>query len=317
MIFQLFGQVKVILQGIFGLGGVGDIVGIVKVGFCDVVGVFFYGFDIDFYCFYLVEGIEDVENVNVCFSSFFYEFDDEVVWIGSIIYCVRVLQQYLEVDIWNCFLQELQVFLGVFFEEVYGNIESGVVLDFYREDIIVVVQGEVVGDFFYVVSMYVGGQQRLVGILECGICILNGFLFFELLCEVFCIELLQFLLGIIRYWGFRVISGYYWVDKNFVFVFVFYIWIVIDDDFCQVVEEFGVMVLLVGYCYEFGVVLYEVDGGKFLLKGLVLKQVEQEINIGIYVLYLEFLQCLVKMLRSFFYCLALGSYFYQYGVKVR
>lgn len=70
------------------MGGVGDIIGVVEVGFCDVVGMFLNGFDIDFYCFYLVEGVEDVENVNVCFGSFFYKFDDEVVWIGSVVYCI-------------------------------------------------------------------------------------------------------------------------------------------------------------------------------------------------------------------------------------
>lgn len=110
-------------DGVYWVGGVVD----------GVLGVFvggFYCFDGDVQVMYVVYCVEDVEYVDVVDCCFGYEGVYYIVVVVVVVEQVLFVQEYLQVGVGQCCFEFVQVFLWVFFEEVYVGVEGGVVLDF-------------------------------------------------------------------------------------------------------------------------------------------------------------------------------------------
>ncbi len=79
--FELFGLFDIVVEVVFGAGGVEDIAGVADGGFADGFAVFADGFHGDLHVGEVVEGVEDAEDVHAGVGGVVDESGDDVVGI--------------------------------------------------------------------------------------------------------------------------------------------------------------------------------------------------------------------------------------------
>lgn len=167
LVDQLLSQVEVVVEGVFGLFGVGNIARVAD-GSLDNTSGFLGRVDTELQIVNIVERVEDSEDVQTSLDGFFGEFVNGIVGVGGVSDSVGSSNKGLEGDIGDEFSQGSQSFPGVFIKEPHRYVESGSTPAFERVGVLKRM-GSLLGDIGHIDCSHSGSEERLVGISPSGV----------------------------------------------------------------------------------------------------------------------------------------------------
>lgn len=159
---QLVNQVEVVVQGVLGLLGVGDVTRVTDSTFNNTTCLL-GGVDTELHVFDIVQRIEHSENVQTVLDGLLGEVVNGVVGVRSVTNSVGTSNQGLQRDVWNQLSQSSQTVPRVFVQESHSDIEGGTTPTLQGISVGESVTG-LLGNVGHVDRSHSGSQEGLVGI---------------------------------------------------------------------------------------------------------------------------------------------------------
>lgn len=159
---ERIGEVEVVLKGVLGLLGVGNVTRVTDSAFNDTTGLL-SGIDTNLQVFKVVERVEDSENVETSLNSLLGEVVDGIVGVRGVTDSVGPSDQSLQRNVGNQLSQSPQSNPRVLVEESHRDIKGGTTPTLERIGVLKGM-GSLSGNVGHVNGSHTGSKERLVGV---------------------------------------------------------------------------------------------------------------------------------------------------------
>jgi len=173
--FDFLRLVDIIFQRILVALLVVDVAGVTDCRFAEHLAMIACGFHGHLHVGQVVERVEDPEDVHAGVRRVFHETGDHIVRIVRVTDCVRATEEHLEAEVRDLFAQAAEAIPGTFGKEAHRRVEGGAAPHFQREELGHPV-GHGLGHAQHVIGAHAGGDERLVGVAQRGVCDEQAFL---------------------------------------------------------------------------------------------------------------------------------------------
>lgn len=164
---KLVGQVEVVVEGILGSLGVGNISRVTNGTLDDTTGLL-GGVDTELQIVKVVERVENSENVETRLHRLLRELVDRVVRVRGVANSVGTSNKGLKGNVGNELSESSQSVPRVLVEESHGDVEGGTTPALQRVGVLKSV-GSLLGNVGHVDGSHSGSQKRLVGVSPGGV----------------------------------------------------------------------------------------------------------------------------------------------------
>lgn len=161
------GELEVVLKGVLGLLGVGNVTRITDSAFNDTTSLL-SGIDTNLQVFKVVERVKDSENIETGLNSLLGEVIDGIVGVRGVTDSVGASDQSLQRNVGDQLSQSPQPDPRVLVEEPHRDIKSGTTPAFERVGVLEGV-GSLSSNVGHVNGSHTGSKERLVGVSPCSV----------------------------------------------------------------------------------------------------------------------------------------------------
>mmetsp|Transcript_42058 Transcript_42058/g.80439 ORF Transcript_42058/g.80439 Transcript_42058/m.80439 type:complete len:782 (-) Transcript_42058:261-2606(-) len=164
---QLLRKVEVVVDGVLGLVGVGQVAGVADGGLHHAPGLM-HRLDTELEILHVVQRVKHTEDVDAAVLSLLDKLLDDVVRVGGVAHGVGAAQQHLEGHVGHLGAQLVQALPGALVQEAHAHVKGGPAPHLHGEGVVEGVRG-VVRDGVHVHRAHARGQQALVCVTPGGV----------------------------------------------------------------------------------------------------------------------------------------------------